>query len=59
MLNKLYDKIDLLKSLKNLERRKMGKLEKRKKNLVDSLHWDFINDILTNIDIIFFELIKS
>ena len=32
--------------------------KKKKKNLVDSLHWDFINDILKNNDIILLGLIK-
>jgi transposase len=35
LLKKLNDKMDLLKSLKKIQRRKMSKLEKRKKNLVD------------------------
>jgi transposase len=59
LLKKLNDKLDLLKSLKKVQRRKMCKLEQRKKNLVDSLHWDFINDILENNDIILLGLIKS
>ena len=59
LLKKLNEKMDFLKSIKKIQKRKMCKLEKKKKNLVDSLHWDFINDILKNNDIILLGLIKS
>jgi transposase len=59
LIKKLNDKMDFLKSIKKIQKRKMCKVEKRKKNVVDSLHWDFINDILKNNDIILLGLIKS
>lgn len=59
LLEKLNDKMDFLKSIKKIQKRKMCKLEKKKHNLIDSLHWDFINDILKNNDIILLGLIKS
>jgi putative transposase len=37
----------------------MSKYEKRKKNLIDSIHWDFIKDIINESDIIFLGHIKS
>ena len=60
-LKKLSEKMDFLKSIKKIQKRKMCQLEKRKKkkDLVDSLHWDFINDILKNNDIILLGLINS
>jgi IS605 OrfB family transposase len=59
LIKKLNDKMDLLKSIKKIQKRKMCKLEKKKKNLIDSVHWDFINDIFKNNDFILLGLIKS
>jgi putative transposase len=35
------------------------KIDKRKIDLVDRLHWEFINDLLSHNDVIFFGDIKS
>jgi IS605 OrfB family transposase len=65
LLKKLNAKIDLLnskerkKKKKRKKKRKLQKYEKRKKDLVDSLHWDFINDSLKENDVIFLGHIKS
>lgn len=59
LLKELNSKIDFLKSRKRIRRRQISRYEKKKKNLVDSIHWDFINDILKENDIIFLGLIKS
>lgn len=64
LLLKLNAKIDALKLKKYKYRYKNKKkyylkIEKQKKNAIDCLHWDFINDILKNNDIIYIGDIKS
>lgn len=65
IIKKLNNKIALLKELRNLKVRKrvlkkqLNKIEKRKSNLIDELHWKVINDILNKNDIIFYGNIKS
>jgi putative transposase len=59
LLKKLNSKIDFLKSRKRIRRNQISKYEKRKKNLIDSIHWDFIKDIINESDIIFLGHIKS
>lgn len=69
LLKRLNDKI---KAMKNIRRRRgtekkrkfarkrhLNKIEKQKINYTDQLHWTFINDILSNHDIVFFGDIKS
>jgi len=64
MMNKLNRKIFILKNLRKTEGKKIrkkqyNKIEKKKIDLVDKLHWDFINDLLKNNDVIFLGDIKS
>ena len=74
-LKELNRKIVLLKSLKRtlykpikkgkkrrkkrLRKKQISKLEKRKGDLVDRLHWDFANHILEHNDIVYLGDIKS
>jgi len=66
LLNKLNKKIQLMKERKNTKEKKFRikkkhyyKVEKKKKDLVDKLHWDVINDLLKNNDVVYFGNIKS
>jgi len=42
-----------------LRKKKLNKLEKRKENIINELHWNTINKILKNYDFIFYGDIKS
>ena len=42
-----------------IKKKHYSKIEKKKKNLVDKLHWDVINDLLKNNDVVYFGDIKS
>ena len=67
LLDKLNKKIDLLKTFrikpklnKNRTRKvKFRKLEMKKSNIVNELHWKTINNLLKHNDIIFYGDIKS
>jgi IS605 OrfB family transposase len=71
LFKKLNEKIKMLKSRrerktlpfnymnKRYKKKQFNKIEKRKKNLVDSLHWSVINDLIKKNDAIFFGDIKS
>jgi IS605 OrfB family transposase len=71
LLDKLNDKIKFLKKkrLKILpfnylfkskyKKKQFNKVEKKKINLVDALHWNVINDMLKRNDIVYFGDIKS
>ena len=59
LLKKLNIKINLLKSLKRIRKKQITKLEKKKMDLVDRLHWDFINHVLITNDVIYLGDIKS
>ena len=60
LLIKLNKKIDLLKNNKVYYRKKQfNKIELNKKNIIDSIHWNLINSLLQNNDIIYFGDIKS
>lgn len=59
LLKKYNCKIKLLKSLSHIRKKHFTKLEKKKKNLVDCLHWSFINDLLENSDVVYLGDIKS
>lgn len=60
LLIKLNKKIDLLKTNKKYYRKKQyNKIELKKKNIVDAIHWNLINNLLENNDIIYFGDIKS
>lgn len=54
LLKKLNEKLDLLKASKLIRKKQFVKIEKRKSNLVDKLHWDVINDILKSNDVVYF-----
>lgn len=63
-LTEMIDKkIKFLKASKTktirVRRRKIDKMEKRKKNVIDEIHWKSINKLLKSYDIIFFGDIKS
>jgi IS605 OrfB family transposase len=59
LLRKFNMKINLLKSLKRIRKKHIEKQEKKKKNLVDRLHWTFVNHLLENNDVIYLGDIKS
>lgn len=59
LLKKYNCKIKLLKSLRHIRKKHFTKLEKKKKSLVDCLHWSFINHLLQNTDVIYIGDIKS
>jgi len=60
LLLQLNKKIDLLKSNKKYYRKKQyNKIELKKSNMIDATHWEFINHLLQNNDVIYFGDIKS
>lgn len=54
LLKKLNEKLDLLKASKLIRKKQFVKIEKRKSNLVDKLHWDVINDILKSNHVVYY-----
>ena len=63
LLRSLNKKIKLLKQLKRdklrIRKKQLKKIEKKKTDLVDKMHWDFINDLLKRHDIVYIGDIKS
>lgn len=65
MLKALNNKIAILKDArkrkngKRIHKRKINKLENRKSNLIDELHWKVITKLLSHNDVIFYGDIKS
>jgi IS605 OrfB family transposase len=68
LLIKLNDKLTFLKSdkqirkklqEKNYRKKQFSKIERKKKNIVNLLHWDVCNDLLKNNDVILYGDIKS
>jgi IS605 OrfB family transposase len=60
LLIKYNRKINALKARKSRTRKKhLCKLDMKKKNLIDGLHWEFINDLLSQNDVIYIGDIKS
>ena len=59
LLKKLNLKLNLLKTLKRQRKKQFKKIEKKKIDLVNKLHWDFVNDLLSKNDVIYFGDIKS
>ena len=69
ILEKLNKRIKLLKSLRTRPRKQnernryrkrvLNKVEKRKENLVEELHWKTINNVLESNDFVFYGNIKS
>ena len=59
LLTKLNKKIDILKKTRRIRKKAFSKIEKKKANMVDLLHWDFINHILQNNDVVYLGDIKS
>jgi IS605 OrfB family transposase len=61
----LNSKISILKNLRRLKQRKrilkkqLNKIETKKENLINELHWKVINDLLNRNDVIFYGDIKS
>jgi len=58
LLKKLNKRIDLLNS-RRTKRRNKYKLEQRKENVINEIHWKSINDILKRNDYVFYGDIKS
>jgi IS605 OrfB family transposase len=58
VMKRLNKKLDMLKK-KRVRKKQFNKIEKKKKDLVDKLHWDFINDLLKNNDVVYLGDIKS
>ncbi len=60
-IKKLNKKIDSMKQTKGKRCRSIcyRNIERRKANLVNRLHWDFINDLLKDNDVIYLGDIKS
>jgi putative transposase len=74
IIDDLDTKLNLLKNRKNqnkrfmrasnqkkrrCKKRSLNKIEKRKSNIIDELHWKTINSIINNYDVIFYGDIKS
>ena len=59
ILKLLNLKLNILKTKRRIRKKQLTKIEKKKSNLVDCLHWDFINDIVLNNDVIYLGDIKS
>jgi putative transposase len=63
LLRSLSRKIKFLKELKRdklrIRKKQLKKREKKKKDLVDKMHWDFINDLLKKHDVVYIGDIKS
>jgi putative transposase len=63
LLRSLNKKIKFLKQLKRdkmrIRKKQIKKIEKKKKDLVDKMHWDFINDLLKKQDVVYIGDIKS
>lgn len=51
-LNKLNEEIDALKKYKRTPKKAFYKREERKKNLINALHWEIVNHLTDNYDII-------
>jgi transposase len=58
LLNKRIDELKKRRKRKN-KRKLLNKLEKRKKNLIDEIHWKTITDITSFNDIIFYGNINN
>ena len=58
LLNKRIDELKKRRRRKN-KRNLLNKIEKKKKNLVDEIHWKTINDIISFNDVIFYGNINS
>ena len=59
LLKKLNMKLNLLKTLKRKRKKQLTKIDKKKINIVNKLHWNFINDLVSENDIIYMGDIKS
>lgn len=61
VLSTLNAKLDMLKKRrgKRTKKKQYNKIEKKKKNVVDLLHWQTVNNLLEHNDVIFLGDIKS
>lgn len=59
LLKQLNKKIKLMKQLKRIREKQISKCEKRKIDIVNQLHWDFVNDLLSQNDVVYLGDIKS
>jgi len=55
----LLDKLHNVIKSKRVYKKKLNKLEIRKENLLNEMHWKVINDVLNRNDVIFYGNIKS
>lgn len=58
LLKKLNDKLDYLKA-KRTKKKSLTKIEERKENVINEIHWKSINEILKTNDCVFLGDIKS
>jgi IS605 OrfB family transposase len=61
ILKKLNRKLDILKKIRkrHIRKRSFNKIEKQKEDAVNMLHWNFINHIIQQNDVIYLGDIKS
>lgn len=59
LLKKLNNKKDQIMARRGVRKKQYTKIEKKKKNIVDCLHWNTINHVLQHNDIVFYGDIKS
>ena len=59
LLKKLNKKKDQIMVERAVRKKQYNKIEKKKKNIVDCLHWNTINHVLQNNDVVFYGDIKS
>lgn len=59
LLKKFNSKFDLLKNLKKVRKKALNKIEKKKIDFTDNLHWSLIKALLDENDVIFMGDIKS
>lgn len=59
LLFKLNKKLKILKNLRRIRKKQLSKIDKKKCDVVDRIHWDFINDLLLHNDVVYIGDIKS
>jgi IS605 OrfB family transposase len=59
LLKKFNSKFDLLKNLKKVRKKALNKIEKKKIDFTDNLHWSLIKALLDENDVVFMGDIKS
>ena len=59
LINKLNLKKNIIKTFKRIRKKQIDKIDKKKNNITDRIHWGFINDVLSKNDIVYIGDIKS